>query len=90
MKSNDYNFMMYLSFHRNCSLLVNELVDNLLKENPDERPTADEILGISSLQPYLSEVWVLQNTSSFLNKKLNEKVYLVYFQNASICEGGIF
>ncbi|GFS54721.1 hypothetical protein TNIN_484161 [Trichonephila inaurata madagascariensis] len=41
---------------------IQELVNDLLQSDPDKRPSTEEILAYPSLQPYLSEYMLAQNS----------------------------
>lgn len=62
--------------YRHCSSIVHELVNLLLEENPETRPSTNEILGMPYLQPFLSELWVAQSgrDSTLTSKMLTYKV----------------
>ncbi|GFQ96025.1 hypothetical protein TNCT_390221 [Trichonephila clavata] len=68
-KANDFLHLVTLilngkrkEFPRNYSPTIQELVNDLLHPDPEKRPSTEEILAYPSLQSYLSEYMLAQNS----------------------------
>ncbi|GFU12508.1 hypothetical protein NPIL_455051 [Nephila pilipes] len=68
-KADDFLHLVYLILRgkrkelpRNCSAVIQNLVNDLLDSDPEKRPSTEEILAYPSLQPYLSEYMLVQNS----------------------------